>query len=336
MQIIGDDAAAGSEAGLHPWFTAETLLDRLSREQSRADHDGGIAGIRATGDGCDHHRAIADRTTAAVVLHVDRLGRFGPVEGLEQILLPLRFHLGQWDAVLRALRSGERSDDRRQVELERRGELRLGCVIGAEEPLLLVIAIDEVHLLGGTAGAPEKLQRFVVDGEEAHRGAVLGSHVCQRRAIGETHLGKSRSVELHELPNDTMFPQHLRDGEDEIGGGGPFLEFSGELEANHFWREHVNRLAEHDRLGLDAADAPTDDSQTVDHRRVAVGADEAVGESDSVPREDDLREVLEVDLVHDAGGWWNHAEVVEGFLPPAEELVTFLIALELDVDILLK
>ena len=40
------------------------------------------------------------------------------------------------------------------------------------------------------------------------------------------------------------------------------------------------RLAEHGRLGLDAADAPAEHGETVDHRRVAVGADQRVGIGD--------------------------------------------------------
>jgi hypothetical protein len=36
--------------------------------------------------------------------------------------------------------------------------------------------------------------------------------------------------------------------------------------------QHRDRLAEHGRLGLDAADAPADDAEAVDHGGVGVGA----------------------------------------------------------------
>ena len=52
----------------------------------------------------------------------------------------------------------------------------------------------------------------------------------------------------------------------------PAGKLAGEFEADHLGHEHVQRLAEHHRLGLDAADAPADDAQPVDHRGVAVGA----------------------------------------------------------------
>ncbi len=60
----------------------------------------------------------------------------------------------------------------------------------------------------------------------------------------------------------------------------PGAKLAGELEADDFGHEHVERLAEHDGFGLDAADAPADDAQAVDHRGVAVGADERIGKRD--------------------------------------------------------
>ena len=47
-------------------------------------------------------------------------------------------------------------------------------------------------------------------------------------------------------------------------------------------RHHVERLAEHHRLGLDAAHAPAQHAEAVDHRGVGVGADQRVGEGDGL------------------------------------------------------
>ena len=124
-----------------------------------------------------------------------------------------------------------------------------------------------------------------------------------------------------------------REGEGEGGGGGALGEVARESEADDLGGEHIDGLAQHDRLRLDAAHAPPDDAQTIDHGGVRVGADEGVGED--VVRavdafgEDAPREVLEVDLVHDAGGWRDDAEVVERLLAPLEELVALVVALEL-------
>ena len=41
-----------------------------------------------------------------------------------------------------------------------------------------------------------------------------------------------------------------------------------ELETNDMWNQHRDRLSEHCRFCLDAADAPAQNSEAVDHRRV--------------------------------------------------------------------
>ena len=79
------------------------------------------------------------------------------------------------------------------------------------------------------------------------------------------------------------------------------------------------RLAEHGGLRLDAADAPAEHGEAVDHRGVAVGADERIGDRRASCRRpsscvgpDRLRQVFEVHLVADAGAGRHDAEIVEG------------------------
>ena len=47
-----------------------------------------------------------------------------------------------------------------------------------------------------------------------------------------------------------------------------------------------------------------------------------------------LREILEVDLVADAGAGRHHAEIVERLLAPAQELVALAVPLVLELDVL--
>src|SRR5439155_7137472 len=58
-----------------------------------------------------------------------------------------------------------------------------------------------------------------------------------------------------------------------------------------------------------------------------------VGLAGLVVCEDDAREVLEVDLVDDAGVWRYYCEVVERLLPPAQERVALAVALELALGV---
>src|SRR6185437_13998223 len=97
--------------------------------------------------------------------------------------------------------------------------------------------------------------------------------------------------------------------------------------------EHRERLAEHRRFGLDAADTPAEDTEPVHHRGVGIGADERVGESRTVTVLDDAGEVLEVHLVADAGAGWDDLEAVERRLAPAQEEVALAVALELELDV---
>ncbi len=84
-------------------------------------------------------------------------------------------------------------------------------------------------------------------------------------------------MELDELADNTMLAKHLRDSQHHIGCGGAIGERSGEPEADHLGDEHEDRLSDHDRLGFDAADSPTEDADPVDHGGVAVRPYQAVG-----------------------------------------------------------
>jgi len=97
------------------------------------------------------------------------------------------------------------------------------------------------------------------------------------------------------------------------------------------------RLAEHRGLGLDAAHAPAQHGQAIDHRGMAIGADQRVGIGDRLlaflPGPHDLGQVLEIDLVADAGAGRNDAEIVEGLGAPAQETVALDVALIFELHI---
>ena len=106
--------------------------------------------------------------------------------------------------------------------------------------------------------------------------------------------------------------------------------------------QHRHRLAQHRRLGLDPADAPAEHTESVDHRRVRVGADERVRvqprqlawvRAVRILLEHDPRQVLEVDLVDDPRVRRDDRELVERPLPPAQKGVALLVALELALGV---
>ena len=78
-------------------------------------------------------------------------------------------------------------------------------------------------------------------------------------------------------------------------------------------------------------DAPAEDAEPVDHRRVRVRPHERVRERDPVALVDDTCEELEVDLVDDPRARRDDREVVERALTPAQECVALAIPLELEL-----
>src|SRR5579859_3480046 len=142
------------------------------------------------------------------------------------------------------------------------------------------------------------------------------------------------AIKFDELADNALLAQHLRDGEDEVGGGGAFLQTTFQFESDHLRQEHRDRLAEHAGLGFDSADAPTDDAESVDHGGVRIGTHDGVGigERWRLPRitKHHGGEIFEIYLVHDAGVGRHHAEVLKRFLAPAQEGIALLIALELE------
>ena len=89
---------------------------------------------------------------------------------------------------------------------------------------------------------------------------------------------------LDELADDLRLAQHFGDGEHEVGRRARRMQLALEVHADDVRREEVHRLAEHAGLGLDAAHAPADHADAVDHGGVAVGADQRVGIADAVAR----------------------------------------------------
>ena len=103
-------------------------------------------------------------------------------------------------------------------------------------------------------------------------------------------------------------------------------------------KQHGDRLAEHRGLGLDAADAPAEHAEAVDHGGVRIGADAGVRIGDDVAvlagrRPHRLAEIFEVDLVADAGAGRHDAEIVERLLAPFQEFVALLVALIFELDV---
>ena len=118
--------------------------------------------------------------------------------------------LAQRDPILRALGAGDTRLDGRQVKFHHRGVDRL-LSTRAEQALGLGIRLDERHLPGVPTGQRQVIERQLVDRTDGDRGAILGRHVAQRRAVSQGEGGQPRPEELHELADHAVLTEPLRD-----------------------------------------------------------------------------------------------------------------------------
>ena len=242
-------------------------------------------------------------------------------------------HVVEVHAVLRALRPSQSRLDGGEVELEHIGVglLRLSAVV--PQALCAAVGFDTGHVLGFAAGQVHVLEGAVVHGEEAARRAVLGRHVGDGGPIGQRKRNHACAEEFDELADHAVLTQHFDDAQRHVGRGHAGVEFADQAHTDHVGREHVDRLAEHHGFGLDAADTPAENAETVDHRRVRVGADQGVRQPDAVFLAGHGGEEFQVHLVHDAAGRRHSTEVSEALLTPLEEGVALRVTVVLDVEV---
>jgi hypothetical protein len=240
------------------------------------------------------------------------------------------------------LGAGDGGDDGGEVEFHDHARIRrLGRALFEEQALHAAVAFDEGAVGGGASGHAQVGDGFGVDGEEAGGGAVFGGHVGEDGAVGERQAGAAGAEVLDELSDDVVLAQELGDDEGEVGGGDAGAEGAAEADAGDDGGEQGDGLAEHGGLGLDAADAPAEHAEAVDHGGVRIGADEGVGigQEGAVGLRlgmDAVGEEFEVDLVADADAGRDDAQFVEGLLAPAEELVALAVAVEFNLHVALR
>src|SRR5690606_37673017 len=95
-------------------------------------------------------------------------------------------------------------------------------------------------------------------------------------------------------------------------------------------QEH--RLPQHRGFGFDAADAPSQYAEAVDHRSVRIGTDQGVGEEPAVSLDHDTPQVLQVDLMANAHAGRHDAETIERLLCPVQQCITLAVAPVLPFD----
>ena len=120
----------------------------------------------------------------------------------------------------------------------------------------------------------------------AARCSIFRRHVGDGRAVSERQRGQAGAKELYKFSYYPGLAQDLSYRQNQVCGRGAFFQFSTQLKTNYLRQQHGNRLAEHGGLGFNAAHAPAQHTQTVNHGGVRVSAHQSVwiGQHCAVPR----------------------------------------------------
>ena len=99
----------------------------------------------------------------------------------------------------------------------------------------------------------------------------------------------------------------------------PSRNLAGQFHSNDLRDQHGYGLPQHGGLGLNAADAPSQHAQAVDHGGVGIGSHQGVGIGGALAvgflDENYAGQIFEIDLVDDSGVGGNDGEITEGVCP---------------------
>ena len=105
------------------------------------------------------------------------------------------------------------------------------------------------------------------------------------------------------------------------------------MNPDHVGGQEVDRLPKHSGFGLDPADPPAQDAQSIDHGGVGISADQGIRITDPVFFQNPLGQIFQVDLMHDSYPRRNDSELVKGLHSPLQELIAGPVAPELHLHV---
>ncbi len=154
VEVLGHHLAAGRQRGLHPGLRVEAERAGLLRHQPGRDQHRRVRGVGAGRDRGDHDVAVADARSWCRRPRPCGRRRWPARPGLGELGVEGAGGVPERHPVLRPLRPGERRLDRRQVELQRVGEHRLGRAASRNMPCALQVGLDQpIGARRGRSGA---------------------------------------------------------------------------------------------------------------------------------------------------------------------------------------
>ena len=227
-----------------------------------------------TTEPCAARRAAPFISTGTAVVGDRRLA----LQVVVQRRLPRRLRRAQRDAVLRALRPRELGSTVARSSSSVSLNSGVGVSARPEEALRLAVRLDQRDVRrrrGRTAAGRRASRRRPGRSRWSRRTrAPCWRWSRDRRAAGCASPGPKNSTNFPTTPFLRSISVTVSTRSVAVA---PSRSVAVQAEADDLRDQHDRRLAQHGRLGLDAADAPADDAEAVDHGGVRVGAEHGVG-----------------------------------------------------------
>src|SRR5699024_10644531 len=144
------------------------------------------------------------------------------------------------------------------------------------QALFLGVGLNEFNVLFGATGQTQVIKGDVVNREDCGGRTEFWRHVTDGCTVGQWDRANTFAVEFNEFANSTVFTQQFGDGEHNVGCGGTRWNFTGQFETDNTWHQHGDWLAEHCCFGFNTANAPAEDTETVDHGGVGVSTNTGI------------------------------------------------------------
>ena len=140
------------------------------------------------------------------------------------------------DPVLWTLRAGDTRLHVREIQFKIDAVIDLAFAWYAKHFLRAKIIFERGALPVASTCRAQICNRFLVNGEESHRCAILRRHVPNRRAVRHRQRCCAATVKFDEFSDDFLRAQHLRDVQHEVGRGHAFAQLPGEMNPDNFRR----------------------------------------------------------------------------------------------------
>ncbi|VVO36939.1 hypothetical protein PS708_05996 [Pseudomonas fluorescens] len=221
FQVHGHGFRAGCQRRFDPRLARQPQLVGIARQQAGGNHVAWVAGVGATGDGCDDHRAVGHLARHFIPLTGNALGR----------------QVAGGNAGMRVAWTGHVAHDAGQVESEAALVLRTFQIIGPQASVASVL-LHQGDLFVFTAGELEVGDGLLVDVEHRRSGAVLRGHVGNGCAVAQGQCRSTFAEELQPGTDHFLFTQELSQRQHHVSSGDPRQQLAGELHTNAFRQAH--------------------------------------------------------------------------------------------------